>query len=249
MRVEPSGRRKTTVPAASSTKAALPSGLHGGDGWALALEDRLDAVERIEREQLVRGRVGGRPSTPRRRRGRRRRRRGPRRRTVDAHAARLTEAHGAVVDELDQALRAVVDDDDVAGLVDVVVGARVGGADCCRHLADDAVDVADVADVALEQPGAAVVGVGVRLLPAIGEQRGDDDRRDDRGEHGEHAAGDAPPGARVTQPAASLVSSLLVFAPQLHRSDGATEGRTGHLVRLRSPPPPGTTDRRLTLVS
>ena len=196
---------------------------HRGDGWALALEDRLDAVERIEREQLFAIESAD----------------GHRRLvddegtavngvdrdvvTIDAHAARLAEAHGAIVDELDQALRAVVDDDDVAGLVDVVVRTRVGGADRCRHLADDAVDVPDVADVALEQPGAAVVGLGVRPLPAIGEQRGDDDRGDDRGEHGEHAAGDAPARRRrvTARPArSSLVTrtaSPLEPDRQLHR--------------------------------
>ena len=194
MRVEPSGRRKTTVPAASSTKAALPSGLTAATVGPSPLQDRLDAVERVERQQL--GAVEAAH--------------GHRRLVddegaaihgvdrdvlVDAHAAGLAEAHGAVVHELDHPLRAVVDDDDVAGLVDVVVGTRVGGADRRRHLADDAIDVADVADVALEQPGAPVVGVGVRLLTPVGEQRGDDERGDDGGEHGEHAAGDASPRA------------------------------------------------------
>ena len=134
---------------------------HCSDGCALALQDRLDAVERIEREQLFaiesedgHGRLvddEGAAVNGVDRDGV----------AVDAHAARLAEAHGTIVDELDHALRAVVDDDDVAGLVDVVVRAGVGRADRCRHLPDDAVDVPDVADVALEQPGAAVVGLGV----------------------------------------------------------------------------------------
>ena len=55
--------------------------------------------------------------------------------------------------------------------------------------------MAHVAGVALEQPGAAVVGVGPRALAPLGPQRRGDDGADDEGEHDEHAAGDAPPRA------------------------------------------------------
>ena len=81
---------------------------------------------------------------------------------ADAHPGRVGDARHAVVDERDEAGRAVVDDDDPARLVDVVVRTGIGDADGRGDLTDEAVDVAHVAGVALEQPGAAVVGVGPR---------------------------------------------------------------------------------------
>ena len=94
-------------------------------------------------------------------------------------------------------------------LVDVVVGAGIGHADGGRHLADEAVDVTDVPLVALEQPGAAVVGVGLRALAALGLQGGDDDGADDEPEHDEHAAGDAAPGAPASSAAPARAASVV----------------------------------------
>ena len=53
------------------------------------------------------------------------------------HAGRVGDPLDAVVDDGDGALRAVVDDDDPGGLVDVVVGAGVGDADRGGDLADE----------------------------------------------------------------------------------------------------------------
>ena len=225
----------------------VPVGLDGGDRRTFAVDDRLDGVEGVERQEL------GAVDPPH---GHRR----PvddqgaavdgvdRHVVADVDAAGLADAHGAVVDEGHGAGRPIVDDDDVGRLVDVVVGPRFGGADGSRDLTDGTVDVADVAGVALQEPGAAVVRVGPRALPALCLQRRDDHGPDDEREDDEHAAGDATAGvasSRGERSSSPLVD--LVLPPQLRahrrlgrRDDGATRRPRSVLSASTAPPPRGT---------
>ena len=192
----------------------MPVGLHGGDRRTFAADDRLDGVQGVERQEL------GAVDPPH----------GHRRPVddqgaaidgVDRHvvpdvdAAGLPDAHGPVVDEGHRAGRAIVDDDDVGRLVDVVVGARFGGADGSRDLTDGTVDVADVPGVALQEPRPAVVRVGPRALPSLSLQRRDDHGADDEREDREHAAGDATAGVarHVRSPVAARRSRVATTTP------------------------------------
>ena len=189
--VVPSGSRKTTLSAAWSANTALPSGVAAEMVVPVTGEDRLDLVDRGERDELLAGELPD-----------------PHRAAIDderaavdgvhrhvlaaeLHAGRVGDPPDAGVDDGDGALRAVVDGDDPGGLVDVVVAAGVGDADRRGHLADDAVDVADEAAVALEQPRTAVVGLRLGALTPLCLQRGDDDGAEHEAEHDENAAGDA----------------------------------------------------------
>jgi len=169
-------------------------GAGGRQRRPVAAEERLDLVDRGRRDEVGAGDLPDRHRVPV----------DDERSAVDGvdggvgadlQAGRVGDPLDAVVDDGDRAPSPVVDDDHVPRLVDVVVGAGIGHADRGGDLADDAVDVTHVPLVALEQPRAAVVGVGLRPFAALGLQGGDDDGADDESEHDEHAAGDAAPSA------------------------------------------------------
>ena len=182
------------------------------DGGALAGDDRLGLVGRGERDEPARGSsfhtfIDARSTT----------------RTPPSTAwtamssppscmpAGLVDPPDAGVDDAHRALRPVVHGDDVRCLVDVVVAAGLGDADRRRDLADDPVDVADEAPVALEQPRPAVVGLGLGALAPLGLQGSDDDGPDDEAEHDEDAAGDAA--ARALGHASHSTSSVTAAPP------------------------------------
>ena len=199
---------------------------------AAARDDRFDVVGRGDRQQLLAGQL------PRLHRGVV----DDQRAAVDGvdldvgadgDAGRVGHPLDRVVDDRHRALGGVVDHDDALGLVDVEVGAGIGDADRGSDLADLAVDVADVPRVALEQPGAAVVGLGLRALPALGLQGRGDDGADHQAEHDEHAAGDAAPGAPSSWPGLPVAAVVVHWpARSLLWSTPLRGGRRGR-VRAR----------------
>ena len=211
----------------------------GGERGALTAQDRLDLVEALQGGQGVtiqpphahrvtideeRAAVDGVDGD------------------VGVDVQRLEHGVGPVVDQPQGAGRAVVHDDDPFRLVDVVVGPRLGRAQGRGDLADGAVHVADVADVPLEQPRAAVVGVGLGALAPFRLQGGDDDGADDQPEHDEHAAGDPAPGSLAQVVPRRLASTccsltlLLPTNPTCRSVRGARHGsRTEQLVVFHPP--------------